>query len=357
MFFNGKKNGPKEKISFIKNNDDLLEELKEKGINDKDILNAIQKVPRELFVNKISFQWAYENMPLPIDCEQTISQPYVVAYMIDCLKLRKTDTVLEIGTGTGYQTAIISHLCHKIYTIEIFKKLFDQAKLNIGKLKIKNVIYKLDNGISGWEEKNFFDAIIVSAASEEISSLLLKNLKINGKLIFPKKESTGSLPAVVLLHGSGGPRIGVKYWSKILQKIGIVTFIVDSNSARGCPLDSKSRCKNYAEHQGMGNIIDAYRALELLSTHPQIDPNRIALMGFSVGGKATLYASVKRFQKMWGTPGLEFAAYIPFYPACNITFDHDEQISDKPIRIFYGEVDDDFQNLLKGVYLQIRYSF
>ena len=187
MFFNKKKNKSKEKNSFIKNNYDLLEELKEKGINDKDILNAIQKVPRELFVNKISFQWAYENMPLPIDCEQTISQPYVVAYMIDCLKLRKTDTVLEIGTGTGYQTAIISHLCQKIYTIEIFKKLFDQAKLNIEKLKIKNVIYKLDNGINGWEEKNFFDAIIVSAASAEISSQLLKNLKINGKLIFPKK--------------------------------------------------------------------------------------------------------------------------------------------------------------------------
>ena len=167
-----------------------------------------------------------------------------------------------------------------------------------------------------------------------------KSVKISGKLIFPKKESTASLPAVVLLHGSGGPRIGVKYWSKILQKIGIVTFIVDSNSARGCPLDSKSRCKIYAEHQGMGNIIDAYRALELLSTHPQIDPNRIALMGFSVGGKATLYASVKRFQKMWGTPGLEFAAYIPFYPACNIKFDDDEKISDKPIRIFYGEVDE-----------------
>ena len=167
-----------------------------------------------------------------------------------------------------------------------------------------------------------------------------KSVKISGKLIFPKKESTGSLPAVVLLHGSGGPRIGVKYWSKILQKIGIVTFIVDSNSARGCPLDSKSRCKNDAEHQGMGSIIDAYRALELLSTHPQIDPNRIALMGFSVGGKATLYASVKRFQKMWGTPGLEFAAYIPFYPACNIKFDDDEKISDKPIRIFYGEVDE-----------------
>ena len=167
-----------------------------------------------------------------------------------------------------------------------------------------------------------------------------KSIKIHGKLNFPKKKSVEPLPAVVLLHGSGGPRQGVKHWSKILEKLGLVTFIVDSNSTRGCPLDSKKRCKNYSEHQGMANIVDAYRALELLSTHPQIDPNRIALMGFSVGGKATLYASVKRFQKMWGTPGLEFAAYIPFYPACNVAFDQDENISDKPVRIFYGELDE-----------------
>ena len=187
MFFNRKRNRTKEKISFIKNNNDLLEELKEKGISDKNILDAIKKVPRELFVNEISAQWVYENMPLPVDCKQTISQPYVVVYMIDCLKLKKTDVVLEIGTGTGYQTAIISHLCQKIYTIEIFNKLFNQAKFNIKKLEITNVIYKLGNGVNGWEEKNFFDAIIVSAATEKISSQLLKNLKINGKLTFPKK--------------------------------------------------------------------------------------------------------------------------------------------------------------------------
>ena len=187
MFFNKKKNRTKKRISFIKNNSDLLEELKEKGISDKNILDSIKKVPRELFVDEISIQQAYENMPLSIDCEQTISQPYVVAYMIDCLKLKKTDIVLEIGTGTGYQTAIISHLCQKIYTIEIFNKLFNQAKFNIEKLKITNVIYKLGNGVNGCEEKNFFNAIIVSAASEEISPQLLQNLKINGKLIFPKK--------------------------------------------------------------------------------------------------------------------------------------------------------------------------
>ena len=177
----------KERIFFNKNNDDLVKELREKGITDKNILSAIKKVPRELFVNKISIQWAYENIPLPIDCEQTISQPYVVAYMIDCLKLKKTDKVLEIGTGTGYQTAIISYLCQKIYTIEIFDKLFHQAKININKLKIKNVIHKHDNGINSWGEEILFDAIIISAASEEIPSKILGNLKNYGKLIFPKK--------------------------------------------------------------------------------------------------------------------------------------------------------------------------
>ncbi len=187
MFFDKMGDGSKEKFSFIKNNNDLINELKEKGIRDKNILDAIKKVPRELFVNKKSIQWAYENRPLPVDCKQTISQPYVVAYMIDCLKLNITDIVLEIGTGTGYQAAIISHLCQKIYTIEIFKKLFDQAKFNIEKLKITNVIYELGNGLNIHKEKNFFDAIIISASSEEIPSQLLKNLKIDGKLIFPKK--------------------------------------------------------------------------------------------------------------------------------------------------------------------------
>jgi protein-L-isoaspartate(D-aspartate) O-methyltransferase len=187
MLFPWKKNREKEKIFFNKNNNDLVRELKEKGITNKNILSAIKKVPRALFVNKNSAQWAYENIALPAECEQTISQPYVVAYMIDCLNLKKTDKVLEIGTGTGYQTAIISHLCQKIYTIEIFDKLFNQAKINMEKLKIKNIIYKLGNGLNGWGEKILFDAIIVSAASKEIPPKLLQNLKNNGKLIIPKK--------------------------------------------------------------------------------------------------------------------------------------------------------------------------
>ena len=173
-----------------KNNNDLIKELKEKGIVNKNILDAIRKVPRELFVNETTSRYAYENIPLPIECEQTISQPYVVAYMIDCLKLKKTDRVLEIGTGTGYQTAIISCLCQKIYTIEIFDKLLNQAKMNIDKLKIRNIIFKLGNGMNGWGEKILFDAIIVSAASEDIPLKLLQNLKNHGKLIIPIKYSS-----------------------------------------------------------------------------------------------------------------------------------------------------------------------
>ena len=194
MFFNR----TKKRIFFSKNNDDLLEELKGKGLSDKNILDAIKKVPRESFVNETYIQRAYENMPLPIDCEQTISQPYVVAYMIDCLKLKKTDIVLEIGTGTGYQTAIISHLCKKVYTIEIFNKLFSQAKINLSKLKIKNVTYSLGNGINGWREKILFDAIIVSAASEKIPLKLLQNLKDFGNLIIPKKYSSGNQKLILI---------------------------------------------------------------------------------------------------------------------------------------------------------------
>ena len=170
-------------------NKDLIRELKIEGISDKNILRAIEKVPRELFVAQELIDRAYENIPLPIDCGQTISQPYVVAYMISCLKLKKTDKVLEIGTGTGYQTAILSYLCKEVCTIEIYNKLLDQAKKRILKLNLKNINFILGNGTEGWNAKVLFDAIIVSAASEIIPDKLLKNLKNHGCLIMPKKKS------------------------------------------------------------------------------------------------------------------------------------------------------------------------
>ena len=120
----------KKKTTNLKNqkNEELIIELKIEGIIDEKILSAIKKVPREIFVEQHLINEAYKNKALPADCGQTVSQPYVVAYMISCLNLKNTDKILEIGTGTGWQTAILSHLCKEVFTIERFNILLNKAK-------------------------------------------------------------------------------------------------------------------------------------------------------------------------------------------------------------------------------------
>ena len=176
---------------FDENNYALIKQLRTKGVRDHNVLTAMKAVPRRLFVDQHLIQEAYKDIALPVDCGQTISQPYVVAYMISCLNLKSTDKVLEIGTGTGYQSAILSHLCSHVFTIERFKKLLNKAKINIAKLKIKNISFKLANGLRGWQEELLFDAIIISAASEITPVELLKSLKNKGCLIMPKKYPLG----------------------------------------------------------------------------------------------------------------------------------------------------------------------
>ena len=192
MLFSWKKYRIKERSRLNRNNESLIEKLKIEGITDINILRAMRKVPRELFVEHQFIKQAYENIPLPIDCKQTISQPYVVAYMISCLNLKNTDKVLEIGTGTGYQTTILSRLCRDVYTIEIHSKLLNKARKRCRKLNLKNISFKLGNGAKGWQNKVLFDAIIVSAASETIPSKLLENLKNYGCLIMPQKKPSGN---------------------------------------------------------------------------------------------------------------------------------------------------------------------
>jgi protein-L-isoaspartate(D-aspartate) O-methyltransferase len=192
MLFPWKKNRIKKLFRLNRNNEALIEELKIEGITENNVLYAIKKVPREIFVERQFIQQAYENIPLPIDCEQTISQPFVVAYMIACLNLKKTDKVLEIGTGSGFQTAILGHLCQEVCTIEIHGKLINKAKKRIEKLNLKNIIFKLGNGAEGWQNKALFDAIIISAASEIIPAKLLENLKNQGSLVMPKKKPSGN---------------------------------------------------------------------------------------------------------------------------------------------------------------------
>lgn len=162
-----------------------------------------------------------------------------------------------------------------------------------------------------------------------------KPVTLAGELRLPRPGSD-RLPAVVLLHGAGGINGGVTDWAEDLNAMGVATFVVDSFTGRGLT----NIVNDQAQLGRLAMTIDAYRALDLLSKHPRIDPTRIALMGFSRGGQPTLYASLRRFQRMHAVARQEFAAYIPFYAACGTTYFEDEDVTSKPIRLFHGSEDD-----------------
>ena len=193
----------KKKPTILKNekNDELIQELRSEGITDEKILSAIRMVPRELFTENLDE--AYENKALSVECSQTLTQPFCTAFMISCLDLRPTNNVLEIGTGVGWTTAVISKLVKTVFTMERFKKLLDSAKKNIAKLKIENVQFKLGNGFEGWEDKILFDAIIIGAASEVVPIKLLESLKSNGRLVMPKKYDTGNQKLLLVTKKNG----------------------------------------------------------------------------------------------------------------------------------------------------------
>ena len=184
---------------FIKNNiNNLITDLKLNNFTNRTVLKYLEKIPREIFVKKKFVDICYNNIPLPIDCNQTISQPLVTVKMIDSINIKKTDLVLEIGTGTGYQTALLSYLCKHVFTIEIFEKLINQAKINHAKLNLKNISYLLGDGLNGWNKPILFDSIIISAASKKVPLELLKTLKTKGKIIFPKEYFPGQQKLLLL---------------------------------------------------------------------------------------------------------------------------------------------------------------
>jgi len=157
------------------NIDQLLNELRRERIRDERVLDAIASIPRELFVPESQQPYAYENRALPIDCGQTISQPYIVALMSEALELQGNESVLEIGTGCGYQAAVLSRLAGRVTTIERWEELSRQAQKRLAKLEIDNVTFLIGDGSAELDTEERFDAIIVTAASPECSCLLCKN--------------------------------------------------------------------------------------------------------------------------------------------------------------------------------------
>lgn len=164
----------------------LLMELRRQGVTDTDVLSALETTPREMFVPEVFQDRAYDNVALPIDAGQTISQPYIVAYMTAALELKPSHRVLEVGTGSGYQAAILAKLVKRVYTIERHAVLAEQAQQRFRQLKLFNIDVRVSDGVRGWPGQAPFDRIIVTAAArEKAPEELLNQLNIKGLIVIP----------------------------------------------------------------------------------------------------------------------------------------------------------------------------
>jgi protein-L-isoaspartate(D-aspartate) O-methyltransferase len=163
----------------------LIMELRRGGIGDARVLGAIERVPREMFVPATFTDQAYENVALPIACGQTVSQPLVVARMTEALEVGSRHKVLEIGTGSGYQTAVLAKLCRRVYSIERHRELAREAEQRLAALRIHNVTLRYGDGTKGWPEQAPFERIIVTAAAPELPAVLADSLAVGGMLVAP----------------------------------------------------------------------------------------------------------------------------------------------------------------------------
>jgi protein-L-isoaspartate(D-aspartate) O-methyltransferase len=184
----------------------LVMALRGQGIADSRVLEAIEKTPRELFVDKPFEASAYENTALPIACGQTISQPLVVATITEALEVTAKHRVLEIGTGSGYQAAVLAHLAGWVYTVERHRPLLDGAKARFSKLKLHNVVVRHGDGLKGWPEQAPFDRIVLSAAVESVPQTLIDQLKPGGILIAPVGPERFSQHLLKIIHAESGTR-------------------------------------------------------------------------------------------------------------------------------------------------------
>lgn len=181
----------------------LVMELRKAGVTNTAVLSAIERTPREQFVLETFRDRAYENTALPIGLGQTISQPLIVAMMSEALDLNDRHKVLEIGTGSGYQTVVLSKLCRRVYTIERHKDLLRQAERQFEALRIRNVTSRAGDGWKGWPEQAPFDRIIVTAAAEEMPQALCDQLAVGGIMVIPVGRA-GAQQLLKLVRTEGG---------------------------------------------------------------------------------------------------------------------------------------------------------
>ena len=180
------------------------EQIEARGIRSADVLRMMRSTPRHLFVPEDVREYAYSDRPLPIGLGQTISQPYIVALMTELLGAGKTDRVLEIGTGSGYQAAILAGTAKHVYTIEIVAELANAARKRLAALGAKNVTVRLGDGYKGWPDEAPFDRIILTAAPPEVPQKLIDQLTRGGRLVAPVGESPATQELVVLEKTAGG---------------------------------------------------------------------------------------------------------------------------------------------------------
>lgn len=173
-------------MKFQRQREEMVQrQIAARGITDPKVLAAMRKVPRHLFVSEALMDQAYGDFPLPIGLQQTISQPYIVAEMTQALQLNADDRVLEIGTGSGYQAAILAEIAYRVYTIERIHALLVKARQIFDRLHYHNIVTRYSDGTSGWLEESPFDAIVVTAGAPEIPKTLLSQLAPGGRMVIP----------------------------------------------------------------------------------------------------------------------------------------------------------------------------
>lgn len=214
-----------------------------------------------------------------------------------------------------------------------------RSPIPIGAVRLVMALAILSLPTSAWAQAVRLDIVPVQTITLTTKNFLTGTKEGNpatlaGELRIPTL-GTDRLPAVILVHGSGGVGGNVGRWADELNQMGVAAFILDAFTGRGIV----NTASDQSQLDSLAMLYDTYRALDVLAKHPRVDRDRIGVMGFSKGGVTALYASLKRFQRTWGTPGLEFAAYLPVYAPCNTKYLEDEDVSARPIRLFHGEAD------------------